>query len=212
MAGEGCEKAWRRCRRCVAAGQMWGRQSFVIESEASAKHQRRKSEGRARLFYGEAGLLGRADGEAGGAHFVGVGVVDRVEDDLIVAGHEDDALGGVGWVEVADPLQAVALEDEDAPGSGDAGFVERQLSGHGYLQVGRSAAAQFDIGEAGDGLGEDFDVVLSGKVVAGGTDGLCGEECRVAVAAHEHGVDGQLEGDAAAFVVQCEGALRGGYL
>ena len=109
-------------------------------------------------------------------------------------------------------MQAVALEHEDAAGGGYSGLGESQLAGHGYLQVGGGAAAQLDVGEAGDGQGEYLDVVLSGKGVAGGADGLCGEECGGVVAAHENGVDGQLEGNAAVFVVQGEGALRSRHL
>ena len=77
----------------------------------------------------ETRLLGGADGEMGGADGSRRGVFERAEDELVVARHEDDALGGRGWVEVADPLQAVGFAHEDAAEGGLLRLVEGQLAG-----------------------------------------------------------------------------------
>ena len=88
------------------------------------------------------------DGERGGAGGGGGGGVLGLEDELIVAGHQDDALGDAVGVEVADPLQGAVLEDEDAAGGGCGEFGERQLPREGQLEVGVGTAADGDVGES----------------------------------------------------------------
>lgn len=102
------------------------------------------------LFDGYSGLLGGADGEACGLDGGVAVVVDGLQDDLIVAWHEDNAFGGVGGIEVADPFDAVRLEYEDAASGWPLGFGQCKLSGKGNLQVGVGVALDFDVGEMQD--------------------------------------------------------------
>ena len=102
------------------------------------------------LFDCYSGLLGGADGEACGLDGGVAVVVDGLQDDLIVAWHEDDAFGGVGGIEVADPFDAVRLEYEDAASGWPLGFGQCKLSGKGNLQVGVGVALDFDVGEMQD--------------------------------------------------------------
>ena len=135
------------------------------------------------------------------------GIVEGTEDEQVLSRHEGDALGSGGGVEVANPLEPIGMVDKDAAGGRGGGFVESQLAGDGYLEADVGAVAEGNVVEADDGKGEYFDVVVAGKVAAGGVDGLGGEQFGFAVGTYQYGIGGQLECCAAVFVTEGKTAL-----